>query len=220
MYDKQKIEQMVSAVRSALRNDPVSKVSDHFAAYFDELGVTVVVKDATTDEEIRESKNKLLPILAGLRLPFLWTVIFQRAGNSAAVLFPDGLFTGAKDSPRVAIVLEPVNEQLDGMAMIMLVWAVESPSNRSVAVRFWERFRNANPTDIGLTLFKVADLNARYENLLGVLDAVKEHHWGLHQLYVFGLKLTEQCRTDLQILGFETFKKTENGFVAGKKMSC
>jgi len=42
MYDKQKIEQMVSAVRSALRNDPVSKVSDHFAAYFDELGVAVV----------------------------------------------------------------------------------------------------------------------------------------------------------------------------------
>jgi hypothetical protein len=219
MYDKQKIEEMVSTVRNALVDERVSQITDHFAGYFDELGITVAMKDSTLDEEIRELKNKLLPVVAELQMPFLWMVTFQRAGKSAATLFPDGLFTGAKASPRVAIVLEPESEQLDQMATTMPVWAVESPNSRSVAARFWERFRNAYPTDIGLTLFKVDDLNARYENLIGVLDAVEEHHWGVHQLYVFGLKLTEQCRADLQVLGFSAFSKTENGFVVTKQVS-
>lgn len=124
MYDKQKIEEMVSTVRNALVDERVSQITDHFAGYFDELGITVAMKDSTLDEEIRELKNKLLPVVAELQMPFLWMVTFQRAGKSAATLFPDGLFTGAKASPRVAIVLEPESEQLDQMATTMPVWAV------------------------------------------------------------------------------------------------
>ena len=117
-----------------------------------------------------------------------------------------------------SIVLDPENDQLQAMATTMPVWAVESPGNSSAATLFWSKFRNAKQRDVGLTIFRVKDSNARYENFAGVLDAVEEHHWGLHQLYVFGLKLTEQSRADLQILGFGAFSKTEHGFVATKQV--
>jgi len=217
MYDGSKIEAVVSAVRKVATADCVLQVSEHFAVYFDELGITVSVRDDTSDEDVRELKNKLFPVLAGFTMPFLWVMDFQRRGKSAGVLFPNGLFTGTAGSAKVAIFLAPENEQLETMANTMPVWAVESPSNRSVATRFWSKFPNAKENDIGLTLFKTTKVDARYENFVGVLDTVEEHHWELHQLYVFGLKLTEQVRADLQVLGFGTFNRTEKGFIATKQ---
>jgi hypothetical protein len=217
MYDKPKIEALVSAVRRAATANCVLQVAEHFAAYFDELGITVSVKDDTSDEEIRELKNKVSPALATFEVPFLWLVTFQRRGKSAGALFPDGLLTGTAESSRVAIVLEPENQHLETMASTMPVWAVESPSHRSTATRFWNKFPNVNQRDVGLTLFRTTDLDARYENFVGVLDAVEEHHWGLRQLHVFGLKLTEQSRADLQTLGFGAFTNSEKGFIATKQ---
>ena len=142
-------------------------------------------------------------------------VAFQREGKSAGVLFPDGLFTGAAGSSRVAVVLEPESQQLESMASAMPVWAVESPSNRLVAERFWTKFPNANQRDIGLTLFK-SDFDHRYNSFVGVLDTLEEHHWGLRQLYVVGLELTEQVQADMQVLGFKAYTPTTQGFVAAK----
>lgn len=143
-------------------------------------------------------------------------VLFQRGGKLSGVLFPDGLFTGAESS-RVAVVLEPENEQLQAMASTMPVWAVESPSNRLAAEQFWRKFPSVNQRDVGITLFKTANIAARYDNFSGVLDTVEEHHWGLHQLYVFGLKPTDQVREDLQVLGFDAYCNAANGFIATKQ---
>lgn len=216
MYDQPKIDELVSAIRSSATADCVQEVSEHFAGYFDELGITVSVKPDTLDEEIREVKNTIASVLSRFEIPFRWMVLFQRDGKSAGVLFPDGLFTGTAESSRVALVLEPDNQQLESMATMMPVWAVESPSNRSAAERFWSRFPSAKQRDVGLTLFRTADLNARYDNFVGVLDTMEEHHWALRQLCVFGLELTEHTQADLQILGFNAFSPTAYGFVATK----
>jgi len=215
MYDQPKINEFVSAIRSGAKSDCVQQVSEHYAVYFDELGITVSVKADTADDEIRDLKTRIVSVTSRFELPFRWMVLFQRDGKPAGDLFPDGLFTGAKSS-RVALVVEPENPQLDSMATTMPVWAVESPSNRSVAERFWNKFPNANQRDIGLTLFRTNDLNARYDNFVGVLDTLEEHHWGLRQLYVFGIELTGQVQADLQILGFSGYSPAPHGFVATK----
>jgi hypothetical protein len=190
-------------------------MSEHYAAYFDELGITVSVRADTSDDEIRDLKSRIILATSGFEVPFRWMVQFQRDGRPAEVFFPDGLFTGIQ-SFRVALVVEPDNPQLDSMAATMPVWAVESPSNRSVAERFWSKFPNANQRDVGLTLFRTSDLNARYDNFVGVLDTLEEHHWDLRQLYVFGIELTGQVQADLQVLGFTAYSPTAQGFVATK----
>jgi hypothetical protein len=215
MYDQPRINEFVSAICSSANSDCVEQVSEHYAGYFDELGITVSVKASTSDDDIRELKRKISSVTSRFEVPFRWIVLFQRNGKPAGDLSPDGLFTGAQSS-RVALVVEPENPQLDSMATTMPVWAVESPSNRSVAERFWSRFPNANQTDVGLTLFQTRDLNSRYDNFVGVLDTLEEHHWGLRQLYVFGIELTAQVQDDLQVLGFTAYSPTEQGFVATK----
>lgn|ERR1700687_2720532 len=214
MYDPSKVEELLTAVRGS-KSDCVQQISEHFAGYFDELGITVSVKDDTPDDSIRDLKNKISTALSRFDVPFRWMVSFQREGKSAGVLFPDGLFTGAADSLRVALVLEPESQQLEPMASTMPVWAVESPSNRLAAERFWSKFPNANQRDIGLTLFK-SDPNDRYSSFVGVLDTLEEHHWGLRQLYVVGLELTEQAQADMLVLGFNAYTRTKQGFVATK----
>ncbi len=214
MYDPAKVDEILTAVRG-LKSNCVQQISEHFAGYFDELGITVSFKNDTTDDSIRDLKNKISTRLSGFHSPFRWMVAFQREGKSAGVLFPDGLFTGAAASSRVAVVLEPESQQLEAMASAMPVWAVESPSNRLVAERFWSKFPNANQRDIGLTLFK-SDLNNRYESLVVAIDTLEEHHWGLRQLYVVGVELTDQVQTDMQVLGFNAYTSMTQGFVATK----
>lgn len=143
MYDESKSEALLSAVNKVAMGDRVLQVSGHFAIYFDELGINVFVKDDTSDANIRELKNKIAPVLASIKVPFRWMVMFRRCGKSAGTLFPDGLFTGEAESPRVAVVLELENDQLETIARTMPVWAIESPSNRCVATRLWTSFPNA-----------------------------------------------------------------------------
>jgi hypothetical protein len=94
MYDHSKVDELLSAVRSA-KSDHVLRISEHFAGYFDELGITVSVKADTSDDEIRDLKNQIATVLSRLEVPFRWMVLFERdGGEGAGVLFPDGLFTG------------------------------------------------------------------------------------------------------------------------------
>lgn len=92
MYDQSRIAALTSALRSDLSNPFVLEVADHFAGYFDELGITITVKPETSDEQVRELKQKIAPLLSH-DLPFKWLVLFQRQGKQIAVLFPDGRFT-------------------------------------------------------------------------------------------------------------------------------
>jgi hypothetical protein len=218
MHNQAKIDELVSAVRHVAASERVVEVSEHFAGYFDELGITVSLQGDMSDGEVRDLKNRIAGGLASLEMPFRWMVLFQRGGKSAGILFPDGLFAGSSESSRVAVVLEPETEQLEALANTMPVWAVESPTNRSVAEQFWAKFPSVNQRDVGITLFRAADVNDRYDSFIRVLDQVEEHHWGLDQLHVFGLKLTQQVRSDLQILGFSAYSGTATGFVATKQV--
>ena len=90
MHDQLRIALLMSALRSTLSDPFVLGVSDYLAGYFDELGITVTVKPDTADEQVRELKRKIAPVLSQ-QLPRL--VMFQRQGKQIAVLFRDGLFT-------------------------------------------------------------------------------------------------------------------------------
>ena len=90
MYDRSKVEEVVSAVR-AVSTEYAVQTSEHFAGYFDELGITVALKSDTSDAQVRESKDRV--VVSRISMPFRWMVLFQRDGEGAGVLFPDGLFT-------------------------------------------------------------------------------------------------------------------------------
>ena len=62
--------------------------------YFDELGITVALKADTSDAQVQKLKDKVFAALSQVAMPFQWMVIFQRDGEGAGTLFPDGLFTG------------------------------------------------------------------------------------------------------------------------------
>jgi hypothetical protein len=93
IYDRSKVEEIVSAVR-AVTTEHAVQVSEHFAGYFDELGITVALKADTSDAQVQKLKDKVFAALSQVAMPFQWMVIFQRDGEGAGTLFPDGLFTG------------------------------------------------------------------------------------------------------------------------------
>lgn len=64
MYDQSQIAVLTSAVRTALSDPLVLEVADHFAGYFDELGITITVKPETSDEQVRELKQRITPLLS------------------------------------------------------------------------------------------------------------------------------------------------------------
>jgi hypothetical protein len=141
-------------------------------------------------------------------------LMFDRNGKSAGILFPDGLFTGAANSSRVAVVVDPEADGLEAIAVAMPLWVVESSKTREQAERFWGAYPNANQTDMGFTIFKCRDLRAREDNLLNIIDAVEEHHWGFNRLDVVGLTLSDELRDLLRAGGFEKFQSVANGFAA------
>ena len=87
----QKLKKL-SAVRAATTEYGV-QISEHFAGYFDELGMTVALKSDTSDAQVRELKDRVFAAVSRVSMPFRWIVFFQRDGEGAGVLFPDGLFT-------------------------------------------------------------------------------------------------------------------------------
>ncbi len=92
MYDQTQVARVVGVVRVTLRSDAVVSVTDHFAGYFDELGITVTVKPTTSQQEVLSLKDKAASVLLQQSLPFKWMLMFYRDGKQVGVLFPDGLF--------------------------------------------------------------------------------------------------------------------------------
>ena len=72
MHNQSKIDELVSAVRNVAASNWVLQVAEHFAGYFDELGITVSVKGDTSDDEIRDLRNRIAPALARIQTPFRW----------------------------------------------------------------------------------------------------------------------------------------------------
>ena len=93
VYDRSQVNAFTTAIRAALSDPNVVDVSDHFAGYFDELGITIMVTPETPDDQVRSLKERIEPLLFQNRQPFQWIVMFHRGGKQIGVLFPDGLFT-------------------------------------------------------------------------------------------------------------------------------
>jgi hypothetical protein len=100
-------EQVLTEVRAIAGRPFVSSVADHFAGYFDELGITVNLVDGTPDSDVVQLRNELLQYLERAskerRLEFTWQVAFWRGATQVALLFPGDRPLDPK------VLLEPVH---------------------------------------------------------------------------------------------------------------
>ena len=94
---ERKLDELMPRVREALNRPSVLAVKDHFAGYFNELGITVELESNTPDAEVALLKDRVAPVMKAAQLPFEWMVSFRRTGKSAGIYFPDGLFTDADE---------------------------------------------------------------------------------------------------------------------------
>ena len=97
MYDDAKYDEVVSGVRSRASRPSVLEVRDHFAGYFNELGLWVQFRDDTPDREVIELGNELLTYLNDM-LPrnngwFRWILSLERGRDTLDVI-------DAGDTPR------------------------------------------------------------------------------------------------------------------------
>src|SRR5258708_10390405 len=73
----------------------VETVENHFAGYFDELGITINFRSEARDEEIISLQNELLELFNSTYdvrpSGFTWLVRFSRGGKSLRSLFPGDL---------------------------------------------------------------------------------------------------------------------------------
>jgi hypothetical protein len=100
VYDRQRIEEIITALRRLLSGPHVVEIKEHFAGYFDELGITVELTLESTHGDMLALKEKaasyLLPGVPHRKEPFKWMLKFRRAGEEEGVLFPDGMFVVEK----------------------------------------------------------------------------------------------------------------------------
>jgi hypothetical protein len=97
MFDEIKIRELMDKVRAASSEPFVVSVSDHFAGYFDELGITVELEMGFKGSQVAELAKKLAAILLPEEVPFKWIVMFFCNGKPAHYLFHDGSFRRARD---------------------------------------------------------------------------------------------------------------------------
>ena len=80
----------------------VEDVENHFAGYFNELAITVRLREEASDEDVIALQNKLLAFLntgdAASSEDFTWLIKFSRGEKSMRSLFPgDAPRTGRED---------------------------------------------------------------------------------------------------------------------------
>jgi hypothetical protein len=70
----------------------VEDVENHFAGYFNELAITVRLREQASDADVIALQNKLLAFLntgdAASSPDFTWLIKFSRGGKSLRSLFP------------------------------------------------------------------------------------------------------------------------------------
>ncbi len=100
MYGKNRVDEIIISLRRILSGPNVVSVKEHFAGYFDELGITVELTSESTHEDLLALKEKaasyLLPGVPLGKEPFKWMQKFRRVGKEEGILFPDGMFVVEK----------------------------------------------------------------------------------------------------------------------------
>ena len=119
----------------------------------------------------------------------------------------------------VAIVLETdFGDRLSALASRMPVWIVDTPANRSSALRHWDP--NADqPRQEGVTTFKFDQTQSPETWLIEILGAVDLHHGQYSHdppytaIEVFGAALTSTVREAFAEFGLTRFTQRPGGFV-------
>ena len=120
-------------------------------------------------------------------------------------------------SAKVALVLDrEYGEQLEHLAAQMAVWIIDSPSNKAVVRRLWDR--RPKPEHMITTFMKSGVLDETCFG--GLMEDIELHHGfysqtpPFHELEVFGLKPTSVVEQILAEYGFALKQPTLVGFTA------
>ena len=85
-------DQLLAEVTEIAAPPLVKSVEEHFAGYFNELGITLQLAEEATDEGIVELRNKILTCIeataARLKISFTWQVSMYRAQKQVVLIFP------------------------------------------------------------------------------------------------------------------------------------
>jgi hypothetical protein len=105
---------------------------------------------------------------------------------------------------KVAVVVDPCYSGLADLRRVMPVWAVDTPSNRSLATQIWRSPEYSQ--ERGLTLYNIGDVAATEENCLSEIDMIELHHPQTTALLLIGLSDTATLRSGLEELGYSLEK--------------
>lgn len=86
---------VVTDLRAIAARAGVSGVEDHFAGYFNELGLFLSVATDTPDPQVIDLRNEMLGylewVLPSSSAPFKWQVGIKRDAKTIEVIFPGDL---------------------------------------------------------------------------------------------------------------------------------
>lgn len=128
-------------------------------------------------------------------------------------------------SYRVALVVDPAfGDRLLPLAQRVHAWAVDTPSNKEAAERFWAALPDATDydTETGITTFLHESEGEPEQCCADIIGSLDDHHNqyahtpGYTVLEVYGARPTDELKKAFKECGFVAFDVTDFGFLARK----
>jgi hypothetical protein len=125
----------------------------------------------------------------------------------------------------VALVVDPsFGERLVTLAQRIHTWAVDAPTNKEAAQRYWAKLADpsAHGIEKGITTFVHTPHGKPEEWCADIIGSLDLHHNeyshspGYSVLEVYGARPTEEVKTVFRECGLVDFQLTDFGFVARK----
>jgi RNAse (barnase) inhibitor barstar len=119
----------------------------------------------------------------------------------------------------IGLIVEPeLSEAMaDLLARYMPIWIVDTPNNRKCAEIARRAASEIWLPDAVCTTFNSADVNARENSCLGILDMVDLHHPKMAKLNLIGVEDSEPLRRGLMEFGFVPARPTWDDSVAFRR---
>jgi hypothetical protein len=89
MYDDKAIQPLMAKLREAAKGSLVISVTDHFAGYYDELGITINVHGDAPEDQIAALRRQVYAVMSQANVPFKWIVMFRQGRKSVGELVPN-----------------------------------------------------------------------------------------------------------------------------------
>lgn len=89
MYDSKAILTLMAKVREAAQGPLVLSVTEHFAGYFDELGITIELHTDASKDQIAALRRVVYAAMSQTKVPFKWIVMFRQEKQSVGELVPN-----------------------------------------------------------------------------------------------------------------------------------